>query len=114
MLNLFLLTGALLQTSTSGLNLQDNPPLLGQIPVISSALVEENISEGTRFSPSLHSGLVLDIQSSLDEQFDMMLTLLFPPALREDVISSNINSPPKRDKHEAMGVSDRCSKTNRS
>ena len=76
MLNLFLLTGALLQTSTSGLNLQDNPPLLGQIPVISSALVEENISEGTRFSPSLHSGLVLEIQSSLDEQFDMMVTSL--------------------------------------
>ncbi|MCL1060864.1 hypothetical protein MK852_01710 [Shewanella benthica] len=113
MLNLFILTGALLQTSTSGLNLQENPPVLAQLPIIPSALVEENIDEGTRFSPNLHSGLALEIQSSLDEQFDMMLTLLLPPALREDVISSN-SIPPMRDKHEAMGVSDRCSKTNRS
>lgn len=76
MLNLFILTGALLQTSTSGLNLQENTPVPAQLPVIPSALVEENINEGTRFSPRLHSGLVLEIQSSLDEQFDMMVTSL--------------------------------------
>ena len=76
MLNLFILTTALLQTSTSGLNLQENPPVLGQLPVISSALVEVNIKEGTYISPNLHRGLVSEIQSSLDEQFEMMMTSL--------------------------------------
>lgn len=76
MLNFFILTGALLQTSTSGLDLQGNTPIFAQLPIIPSALVEENINEGTRFSPSLHSGLVLEIQSSLDKQFDMMVTSL--------------------------------------
>ncbi|BAJ02275.1 hypothetical protein [Shewanella violacea] len=76
MLNLFLLTGALLQTSTSGLSLQENPPVVAQITVTSSTLLEENIKEGTRLSTSLHSGLMLEIQSSLDDQFELMVTSL--------------------------------------
>ncbi|MPY24052.1 hypothetical protein [Shewanella sp. YLB-07] len=76
MINLFILTGALLQTSTLRLNLQAPPFVFAQLSVIPGALVEENISEGTRFSPNLHSGLVLEIQSSLDEQFNMMVTSL--------------------------------------
>ncbi|AQS36268.1 hypothetical protein Sps_01081 [Shewanella psychrophila] len=81
MQNSFILTSALQQTSASGLGLQETRPALAQLPVTPSALVEENINEGTRFSPKLHRDLIQEIQTSLDEQFD----LLTPPCYQQSL-----------------------------
>ncbi|WP_076411670.1 hypothetical protein [Shewanella sp. UCD-KL12] len=98
MLTLLILTGALLQAASPDIAKQEllgktveqteNDSAIVEINIVEGAYVKHAQVKGTDINTSIQSSLAMEIQASLDDQFEAMLQML-----DNDLSNDSVNPP---------------------